>query len=261
VTALTLLRLLLVPAAVWLASLAARRWGHAVSGYLGGLPLIGGPITLYLALDHGTEFAARAATLTLAAILGQAAHLLAFARCARRWRWAAALVAGWSSFAFVAIPMAWLPLTPGTGLLLAAAGLALAWRFLPRPRDQATLPAIPAAELRLRLAAALMLAMIILWSAAAVGPVVSGVLLSVPITGSIMPPFALALYGSDAVARLARGFVVGLCGFAAFFLVIAAGVVSLGIASAFVTAILAALAALFVASRIPRNTRVPVGRF
>jgi hypothetical protein len=251
VTALTLLRLLLVPAAVWLASLAARRWGHAVSGYLGGLPLIGGPITLYLALDHGTEFAARAATLTLAAILGQAAHLLAFAHGARRWRWPAALLAGWSSFALVAIPMAWLPLTPGTGLLLAAAGLALAWRFLPRPRDQATLPTILAAELRLRLAAALALAMIILWSAAAVGPVVSGVLLSVPITGSIMPPFALALYGSDAVARLARGFVAGLCGFTAFFFVIAAGVVSLGIAIAFVAAILAALAALFVASRIP----------
>ncbi len=58
-TALLLLKLALVPFAVWLASLAARRWGHAVSGYLGGLPLIGGPITLYLALDHGPDFAAR----------------------------------------------------------------------------------------------------------------------------------------------------------------------------------------------------------
>src|SRR5207237_568850 len=43
VTAETWLRLALVPAAVWLASLAARRWGHSVSGYLGGMPLIGGP--------------------------------------------------------------------------------------------------------------------------------------------------------------------------------------------------------------------------
>ena len=60
-TAEAWLRLALVPAAVWLASLAARRWGHAASGYLGGLPLIGGPITFYLALDYGTEFAARSA--------------------------------------------------------------------------------------------------------------------------------------------------------------------------------------------------------
>ena len=64
------LRLALVPAAVWLASLAARRWGHAASGYLGGMPLIGGPITLFLALEHGADFAARSATVTLAAILG-----------------------------------------------------------------------------------------------------------------------------------------------------------------------------------------------
>src|SRR5205823_8037128 len=83
VTLETFLKLLLVPFAVWLASLAARRWGHAVSGYLGGLPLIGGPITLYLALEHGEDFAARSATLTLAAILGQSAHLLAFAHLGR----------------------------------------------------------------------------------------------------------------------------------------------------------------------------------
>jgi hypothetical protein len=249
VTALTLLRLLLVPAAVWLASLAARRWGHAVSGYLGGLPLIGGPITLYLALDHGTDFAALSATLTLAAILGQAAHLLAFAHGARRLRWPAALAVGWCSFALVAIVLAGLPLTAQAALALAAAGLALAWRFLPRPRGPATMPSVPAAELRLRLAAALALAAVILWGAAALGPVVSGVLLSVPITGSIMPPFALALYGSDAVARLTRGFVVGLCGFAAFFFTIAAGVVSLGTTIAFSAAIVAALGTLFVASR------------
>ena len=42
------------------------------------------------------------------------------------------------------------------------------------------------------------------------GPVVSGLLLSLPITGSIMPPFTLANYGPASVARLVRGFVVGL---------------------------------------------------
>src|SRR5207253_10648136 len=87
----TLLRLALVPAAIWLATLAARRWGHAVSGYLGGLPLIGGPITFYLALDHGAAFAARSATVTLAAIVGQGAYLLAFAHVARRAPWYVAL--------------------------------------------------------------------------------------------------------------------------------------------------------------------------
>jgi len=84
---MTLLKLALVPLAVWIASLAARRWGHAVSGYLGGMPLIGGPITLYLALDHGTAFAAKSALVTLAAIAGQAAHLVAIAYVGRRLGW------------------------------------------------------------------------------------------------------------------------------------------------------------------------------
>ena len=59
-----------------------------------------------------------------------------------------------------------------------------------------------------------------------------------PVTGSIMPPFTLALYGPDAVARLMRGFVVGLTGFGAFFFVVAACAVSLGITAAFVAAAL-----------------------
>jgi hypothetical protein len=43
------------------------------------------------------------------------------------------------------------------------------------------------------------LAAFILWSAPRFGPVWSGVLLSLPITGSIMPPFTLALYGPGAL--------------------------------------------------------------
>lgn len=249
-TAETLLRLALVPAAVWLASLAARRWGHTVSGYLGGLPLIGGPITLFLAIDHGAPFAARSAAVTLAAIVGQAAHLAVFARAARRVRWPAALVSGWASFAAGALVVALLPLAPLAALALAGFSLGAAFLLIPRPSGDASLPRIPPIELRLRLLAALVLAAVILCSAREFGPVVSGVLLSVPVTGSIMPPFTLALYGPDAVARLARGFVVGLSGFGAFFFVVASCVVSLGITTAFIAALAAALATVFAVTRI-----------
>ena len=239
-----------MPAAVWLASLAARRWGHTVSGYLGGLPLIGGPITLFLAIDHGAPFAARSAAVTLAAIVGQAAHLAVFSRAARRVRWPAALVSGWASFAAGALAVALLPLAPLAALALAGFSLGAAFLLIPRPSGDASLPRIPPIELRLRLLAALVLAALILWSAREFGPVVSGVLLSVPVTGSIMPPFTLALYGPDAVARLARGFVVGLSGFSAFFFVVASCVVSLGITMAFIAALAAALATVFAVTRI-----------
>jgi hypothetical protein len=249
----TLLRLALVPAAIWLATLAARRWGHTVSGYLGGMPLIGGPITLFIAIDHGSAFAARSATFTLAAILGQGAHLLAFSHAARAGApWPVALLAGWSAFALAALASAWAEPGPLAALALAVAGLSAAWLFLPRPREAATPARIPPLEMRLRLVAAFLLAAAILWAADAFGPVASGILLSVPVTGSIMPPFTLALYGADSVARLTRGFVVGLTGFTTFFLVVALATVPWGIAAGFVAAVLGALAAVMVASRTLR---------
>ncbi len=248
-SAATIARLLLVPAAVWLASLAARRWGHRVSGYLGGMPMIGGPITLFIALDHGLDFAAHAATYTLAIIAAQSAHLLAFAWSARRLRWPAALACGWSSFAIVAFAVAWAAPPLWVAAILGYGGLFAARVFLPHPKHEATLPAVPRSELNLRLAAAVVLAGAILWAAAQFGPVVSGVMLSLPVTGSIMPPFTLALYGADSVARLMRGFATGLTGFASFFLVVA--LAPAGVTATFLLAVAAALAALFVASHVP----------
>ena len=255
-TAETLLRLALVPAAVWLASLAARRFGHKASGYLGGMPLIGGPITFFLALDYGAGFAARSALLTLAAVLAQAAHLLAFGATGRATRrWWLALPAGWASFALVSTIVAHVAWTPATAALAAATGLALAAWALPRFTGSAPMPAIPRVELYLRLAAAVALAAFIFWSAPRFGPVVSGVLLSLPITGSIMPPFTLALYGADAMARLLRGFVFGLCGFATFFLAVAAAAPRWGVGAAFVAAVAGALAAVFLATHAARSFR------
>ena len=251
----TLLRLALVPAAVWLASLAARRWGHAVSGYLGGLPMIGGPITLFLALDHGSGFAARSALFTLAAVAGQAAYLVTFTRVGQRHGWIAALSAGWACFAAVSYATTLVPISAPWALLLAFGGLYLAWRLLPPIRGEATLPAIPALELRLRLLAAFMLAAVILWAAPVFGPVVSGLLLSLPITGSIMPPFTLSLYGPASLARLMRGFVVGLTGFASFFFVVASTLPRWGAAASFVSATAAALVVVFIVGRSSKPPR------
>ncbi|MBL0142407.1 MAG: hypothetical protein IPP91_10020 [Betaproteobacteria bacterium] len=252
-TALLLIKLALVPFAVWLASLAARRWGHAVSGYLGGFPMIGGPITLYLAVDYGADFAARSALVTMAAVAGQAGHMVAFSAAGRAAGALAGLAAGWTAYAVLSVGVGSLPLVPASALALAIAGLLLAARILPQPRDIATRPVIPPVEMWLRLAAALALAALILFGAATLGPTVSGILLSLPITGSIMPPFTLKLYGPDALARLQRGFITGLTGFTAFFFVVSVAVVPLGVVGAFTLATAAALATVGAFSRSSRS--------
>jgi hypothetical protein len=156
------------------------------------------------------------------------------------------------SFAIVAVAVGSLDPGPWLALGFALAGLATAWIFLPNPRKPAVPAHIPRAELHLRLAAAVVLAALILQAADVFGPVVSGVLLSVPVTGSILPPFTLALYGADSVARLTRGFVVGLTGFTAFFFALALAAAAWGTLAAFTAALLAALAAVVTASRLLR---------
>jgi hypothetical protein len=55
------LKLVLTPALIGVVSLAGRRWGPGVSGWLVGFPLTSGPVAFFLALDHGVRFAAAAA--------------------------------------------------------------------------------------------------------------------------------------------------------------------------------------------------------
>jgi hypothetical protein len=162
----------------------------------------------------------------------------------------AALFAGWVAYAAVSSGVGATPLVPLGALAFAVGGLAAAWHFLPRPRGPATLPAVPPFELWLRLAAALVLAAVILFGASALGPTVSGILLSMPVTGSIMPPFTLRLYGADSLARLLRGFITGLTGFTTFFFIVTLAVVLLGVVAAFSLAALGALAMVaFVSGR------------
>lgn len=51
-------KILLSPLCVIAVSLAGRRWGVAVAGVLGGLPVVAGPILLVETILHGRDFGA-----------------------------------------------------------------------------------------------------------------------------------------------------------------------------------------------------------
>ena len=71
-------KLLLTPVLIGLVSLAGRRWGPAVSGWLIGLPLTAGPVALFLALGLGTAFASRAAQGAILGLVSLAGFCLAY---------------------------------------------------------------------------------------------------------------------------------------------------------------------------------------
>ena len=216
-----LLKLALVPLVVWLASVAGRRWGHATTGWISGLPLIAGPISVFLAIDHGAQFAADAAAATLQVTGAAALHCLAFAHASRRFGWAASLLLGWTAFVASATVLGAVPLPPLAGAALTALLLALMLAWLPRVPRRSGPAGVPGVELALRVAVAAALAAVITLGATAFGPRVSGILLTFPITGSVLPPFTLALHGADATVRLLAGFLSGLFAFATFHFVVA----------------------------------------
>jgi hypothetical protein len=84
--AVTLLaaKVLLSPLCVIAVSLAGRRWGVAVAGVLGGLPVVAGPILLVETLLHGRDFGADAAAGTLLGLAALTAFVVVYGRVATR---------------------------------------------------------------------------------------------------------------------------------------------------------------------------------
>jgi hypothetical protein len=114
------LKLLLVPALLAVVTLAGRRWGQRVAGWLGSFPIVAGPILLILTLENGVSFGAAAAERALAAVAATMGFFVLYARLAPRLSWpVTALVCTVCWLVLVA----WLGVLPQT--LTAAAAVAL----------------------------------------------------------------------------------------------------------------------------------------
>jgi hypothetical protein len=218
-----LLKLALVAASVLLASLAARRFGHAVGGTLAGLPMIAGPIIGFVLLQQPVDQARAIALATLVCLPATIAHMLAFAWCAARWHWGVALLAANAAFVVLGALLGLLQLPAAWACSAALAAPALGLLAMPRLRLAPSAVAIPRVELACRVAAAVVVAWVIVRSAGVVPAALSGLLLAIPITGNVLPCFTLPRHGAAATVALLAGFVRGLFGFAAFFVVLYVG--------------------------------------
>lgn len=131
------LKLLLTPALIGTASLAGRRWGPTVSGWLIGLPFTSGPVLFLLALSSGTRFAATAAAGTLTGTLSQVGFCLTYAWLARlaapRRGWPLAYAGAIAVFALETFTLQFVVLPLWALLPLVLGGLALTLWLLPVP--------------------------------------------------------------------------------------------------------------------------------
>src|SRR5262245_53761748 len=76
---LLLFKIILAPILIGLVTLAGRRWGPGVSGWLLGLPLNSAPILFFMLLEQGPQFTSRAALGSLLGIIAWAGFSLVYA--------------------------------------------------------------------------------------------------------------------------------------------------------------------------------------
>ncbi len=236
-----LFKLLLTPTLLGLVSLAGRRWGPAVSGWLVGLPLSAGPVTLFLALDHGTAFASRAALGSLLGLISLAAFCLTYSWLSVRTGWPVGLLAGWGAFFALTFALEFVSLPLFLSFVGVIGCLLLVLKLLPGSQSLGTVMKPPRWETPLRMLIATAFVLGLTGAAGLLGPQLSGLLAPFPVFATILAVFTHHFYEANAARLLLRGLITGVFSFAVFFLVVAGLIDHWGIAVAFVLATLAAL--------------------
>ena len=234
-------KLLLTPVLIGLVSLAGRRWGPAVSGWLVGLPLTAGPVALFLALGLGTAFASRAAQGAILGLISLAGFCLAYSWLSFRTGWLWSLLASWGVFFALTFALERVSLPLVVSFLGVIGLLTIVLKLLPSSHREVPMVNPPGWEILLRMFVATAVVVILTAVASSLGPQLSGLLSTFPLYASILAVFTHRFQDAAAARRLLRGLITGIFTFAVFFLLIAALVESWGIVVSFGLATLIAL--------------------
>ena len=236
-----IIKLTLLPVLIGLVSLAGRRWGPTVTGWLVALPLTSGPVVLFLALEQGAAFAARAARSTLLGIISLAAFCLVYSRLSRRASWFPCVLVSWAAFFVLTFALDRITVPFLLAFLVVIVILAAVLRLLPDGIARVAPANPPAWEIPVRMLAATAVVVTLTSVAHSLGPRLSGLLTPFPVAATILGGFTHHFEGAAAAVRLFRGMLAGLFAFAVFFLLIALTLEPWGLAASFGAASLAAL--------------------
>jgi hypothetical protein len=233
------LKLFLVPSLICAITLAGRRWGPAVAGWLSGFPVVSAPVLFFLATEQGPSFAATAAAATLSAVPAVFLFLLSYAWMATRSQWVASLSVGWAAY-FAAIALLnvlgppWYLSAPVVYL-----AIAIAPRLLPSTSAPLRSPMSSYRELMLRMAAGATLVLALTYFASDLGARLSGLFAMFPVLGTVLAVFSHRQAGAPFTVSLLRGMTLGYYAFTSFCLILAIALPQLPIGPAFAMALLA----------------------
>ena len=236
------LKLVLAPIIIGSASLAGRKWGPAVSGWIVGMPLTSGPVIFFLAISHDVGFASNAALGVISGGLSLVAYALTYAWLATRFRWYVALLGSFTIFAIstTLLQNVTFPLIPIS--LAVCIAIACGLRGMPnKPVEKGNAQPGPW-DIPTRILVGTSFILLITGSASFIGPRLTGLLTTIPLYVTILAIFAHRHQGPAAAAHVLRGLLYGMFAFAGFFITLSLLIDRVGIPISFLSAILVALA-------------------
>jgi hypothetical protein len=251
------LKLIMTPLLIASVTLVGRRWGAGVSGWLMGFPLISGPVSIFLALQYGRDFSARAAIGTLGGTASTCIFCLVYSLVSRKAGWFISAVTGIAAF-FVATylwNMASLPLLPTFVIDVIVAGLVLL--LIPRRQTPQGTATPPRWDIPMRMLVATVFVVGLTTFASSLGAQLSGLLSPFPTFTTVFAVFTHHQQGADTASQVLRGLVVGIFGFLCFFLVVAVLLPVVPMVLTYLTATAASVGVNSLALRfVQQNTQV-----
>ena len=237
-----LLKLILAPVIIGSASLAGRRWGSAVSGWIVGMPLTSGPVIFILAISHDAAFATNAALGVLSGGLSLVAYALTYAWLATRFRWQVAITGSLLVFGTCTTLLQnfTLPLLP---IFIVVCGTILIGIRL-MPKDviiEADETKLGRWDIPSRILIGTSFILLLTGIAPFIGSRLTGLLTTIPLYVTILSIFAQRHQGPAAAAHVLRGLLYGMFAFTGFFIVLSLLLERTSIAVAFLSATLMAL--------------------
>ena len=221
-----MVKVLLAPLVVLIASLLANRVGPARAGFFVGLPTTSLPFLLTMDLSHGLPAAVIAASGSLTGQLACVLFCVAYVRTGR-FGWVAAMPLALVIGVVGGLPTLFLPdPVPRAALVFVAAAVGLlTWPPTPETPPRPT----PGWSIPLRMLLALLTVAGVAALEPRLGTVLAGAAASLPTVLIVMCPLLHRLSGPDAAIGLAAGTIASIPGTAGFLLVIVLCAPALGL--------------------------------
>ena len=236
-----LLKFFLVPSLIAVITLAGRRWGPSMAGWLSGFPVVTGPILLLIAIERGPLFGATAAAWALSAVLANVCFSLGYSWTAVRYPWWICVAIGLLGYACAALVLSAFSPSPYEALIITVVGLCIASQAFPKGRDVNPAASPVSAELPARMVAGAALVLTVTFFAENLGSRWSGLFAVFPIMGIVLGTFSHASSGAGFSIRLMSSMVGGFYAFSLFCFILAVTLPAFGIAFSFLIALACAL--------------------